>query len=165
MKREGKRGGWHVLNYTQSKEKAGHAIRDATITEDSKKERAKKRKLQRAAAAKKSREQPEEQSQEPSIPVVTPDKSGSPQERNENEFFFTKYEPEPVGSMSIRSALQANLKQKQKPDEPFSSTIDLLLPTEKFFVEEPFNLLEDSFLGMDPFMDYIDEVLGPAPTF
>lgn len=47
LKRDGKRGVWYVLNYTQSKEKAGHAIRDATITEDSKKERANKRKKQR----------------------------------------------------------------------------------------------------------------------
>jgi len=50
LKKEGKKGGWYVLNYTQSKEKAGHAIRDATISEESKKNRAKKRKLQRAAS-------------------------------------------------------------------------------------------------------------------
>jgi len=52
LKRDTKRNVWYVLNYTQSKEKAGHAIRDATITEDSKKERAEKRKKQRAVAMK-----------------------------------------------------------------------------------------------------------------
>ena len=54
LKRDSDRKVWYVLNYTQSKEKAGHAIRDATITEESKKQRARKRKLMRAAASSSS---------------------------------------------------------------------------------------------------------------
>ena len=176
MKRDGKRGVWYVLNYSQSKEKAGHAIRDATITEESKKERAKKRKLQRAAAAKKSRQQSQDKDNESvssssstsSSLVVTPEKNEHQCQQN----IYSKYDPEPVGStrdISIKSALSATLKQRQHfpPLDISSSSMDMTpIPLDQPSLSgETFNLLEDAFLGLDPFMDYIDEVLGPSPSF
>jgi hypothetical protein len=67
LKQDKSRKVWYVLNYTQSKEKAGHAIRDATITDESKKERAKKRKLMRAAISAHSVRKVNKQSDDESI--------------------------------------------------------------------------------------------------
>lgn len=48
LKKDSATGGWYVLDRRQSKEKAGHAIRDATIPEQSKQRRALRRRSMRS---------------------------------------------------------------------------------------------------------------------
>ena len=150
LKRDNDRKVWYVLNYTQSKEKAGHAIRDATITEESKKQRARKRKLMRAAAAGNST--PRKGAESPDLSVehvpVTPEPTPEPEQ---SQPFLLKdltsdvkaLDDESIPIECLSSMLMAHFPEKLFPDETPSAAAFEPLPID------------------DPFNSYIDQLLGP----
>jgi hypothetical protein len=171
LKHDKKRGVWYVLNYTQSKEKVGHAIRDATITEESKKNRARRRKLQRAAAAMNSRKN------NSSAPSSV--KSGGKAMHSDLTKDSTDKEKcdQSPPSTSLKLALSARLKESSRLEDttssshhdeevdPFNERVEKALSPKK---EKKTRRLElacanadlPEFDGVDPFIAYIDKVLG-----
>ena len=156
LKRDGKRNVWYVLNYTQSKEKAGHAIRDATITEDSKKERAQKRKLQRAAySSDKSR------SDSSSSPVSMSDTSDSESDEDYEKVMG------PLSKEFNMDHVQA-FGMKQDPPASFGSLTSIFManfPTKILPEDVPSNSVLEPLPIDDPFNSYIDQLLGPLTDF
>jgi hypothetical protein len=156
LKQDSSRKVWYVLNYTQSKEKTGHAIRDATITDDSKKQRAKKRKLMRAASSAQSvrrvscgsRTYFDKHSDDESI--TSNDTEGEEEDYSAMKALLTDvrsldYDLTPVDCLS--SVLLAHFPEKHLPEDIPSSTCMDPLPIE------------------DPYNSYIDQLLGPLAEF
>lgn len=168
LKRDNARKVWYVLNYTQSKEKAGHAIRDATITEDSKKQRAKKRKLMRAANSAARRE---------STPTVTPEKPTSmpaPEETQHSEEAQKQaaraaqqaaVEEETAQTQYLLKDLTNDVKSLDDIASPMECLSSMLMAhfPEKLFPEEeiPCSASFEPLPIDDPFNSYIDQLLGP----
>lgn len=168
LKRDNDRKVWYVLNYTQSKEKAGHAIRDATITEDSKRQRAKKRKLMRAANSAARRA---------STPVVTPEKPTSTPVAEESQHAEAEAQEE-AALVAQQAAVEAETAQTQyllkdltndvkslddvvSPMECLSSMLMAHFPEKLFPEEVPCSTSFEPLPIDDPFNSYIDELVGP----
>lgn len=134
LKRDGKQGRWYVLNETRAKDKIGHTIRDAIRTE--------KRKMKRWEST------PEEKSKQKGaqLPIPFTVKSALEESRDQD---------------TVKSTLfRASLKKSQMPaDAP--SSMKAYQPSIESNFGEAFTILQDAFLGLDQFMAYIDDVLGP----
>lgn len=143
LKRDNDRKVWYVLNYTQSKEKAGHAIRDATITEDSKKQRAHKRKLMRAAA------------------------SGTPPRKNVEPMVVHSHSVTKEAELNHQFLLKdltsevKSLDDESTPIECLSSMLMAHFPEKLFPDEMPSAAAFEPLPIDDPFNSYIDQLLGP----
>ena len=165
LKRDSKRKVWYVLNYTQSKEKAGHAIRDATISEESKRERAQKRKLQRAAhTTEKNNGNTSPINLD--IDVVSLGSQDDDCEKvmgplsKEISGKSKKCDEDASSLGSLTSILMENFQGSFVPED--SSATHLIEPIATSFEPLP---LEDSLPMDDPFNSYIDILLGPLTDF
>jgi hypothetical protein len=138
---------WYVLNYTQSKEKAGHAIRDATITEESKKQRAKKRKLMRAANGTHSVRKVNKESDDESI--------------TSNE---TDGEDNTEGMTPCLTQLDVK-SLDGTPEDCLSSLLMAPFPGKLLPEDLPSSTCMDPLPIDDPFNSYIDQLLGPLGGF
>ena len=162
LKRNSKRNVWYVLNYTQSKEKAGHAIRDATISEDSKKERAQKRKLQRAAFTDKYATSSPLNMDIDVVSLGSQDDYEKVMGPLSKEFGGNsgKCDENPSSPGSLTSILMENFRGNIVPEE--ASSTHLIEPIATSFEPLP---LEETLPIDDPFNSYIDILLGPLTDF
>ncbi|CAB9513267.1 expressed unknown protein [Seminavis robusta] len=182
LKQDTKRKVWYVLNYTQSKEKAGHAIRDATITEESKKQRARKRKMMRAAASGNS---PRRNSSASTSSASTASSVPSLEKENNHVHDIesitiknnqARHQLEPSGCKDDFSLVNTSLTDltrdimalDDQPTNPIDCLSSMLMAhfPEKLLPEE--SLSSSAFEPLpldDPFNTYIDQLLGPLTGF
>lgn len=155
LRHDSNRNVWYVLNYSQSKDKVGHAIRDATLTKEAKKVRAQKRREIRAAARKASCKSTT--SLQPDCRSVTPDyhqavRFGELRQEEQNHFVWDDFD-------HIKT-----LEDYSSPQEALSSMLTASIP-ERLFQNESYSAASiepiSTTVDQDPFKSYINDLLGP----